>query len=109
MPRLRDVAEQHFFKMDRRADHESLNSLFDATAHIDLIQEEWDFLARSLRSKSQTAPRNVIVQRLAKWLLIRSAGWISHGARPRFETIFILRYLSDPELNRWLQLRFNPE
>jgi TnpA family transposase len=28
-PRLRDLADQHVFKMDRRADHGCLNPLFD--------------------------------------------------------------------------------
>jgi len=44
MPRLRDLADQHLFKMDRRADYGCLNPLFDGTADTELIREQWDFL-----------------------------------------------------------------
>ena len=89
MPRLRDLADQHLFKIDRRADHGCLNPLFDGSADTDLIREQWDFLVRVAASlKNRTAPANVIVQRLANASLVRPAGGSAHGARPRSEDDF---------------------
>ena len=46
MPRLRDLADQHLFKMDRQADHGCLNPVFEGTADADLIREHWHFRVR---------------------------------------------------------------
>jgi Tn3 transposase DDE domain len=37
MPQLRDLADQHLFKVDRRADSGWMNPLFDGTVDTDLI------------------------------------------------------------------------
>lgn len=108
MPQLRDLADQHLFKMDRRADHGCLNPLFDRTADTDLIREQWDFLVRVAASlKNRTAPANVVVQRLANASSSdRLAGALTALGRV-VKTIFILRYPSDPELRHRVQLQLN--
>jgi TnpA family transposase len=108
MPRLRDLADQHLFKMDRRADHGCLNPLFDGTADTDLVREQWDFLVRVAASlKNRTVPANVIVQRLANASSSdRLAGALTALGRV-VKTIYILRYLSDPELRHRVQLQLN--
>ena len=66
MPRLRDLADQHLYKVDRQADHGCLNPLFHGVADTHLLREQWDSLVRVAASlKNRTAPANVIVQRLA--------------------------------------------
>ena len=65
MPRLRDLADQHLYKMDRQVDHGCLNPLFHSVADTHLLREQWDSLVRVAASlKNRTAPANVIVQRL---------------------------------------------
>ena len=108
MPRLRDLADQHLFKIDRRIDHGCLNPLFDGTADTDRIREQWDFLVRVAASlKNRIAPTNVIVQRLANASASdRLAGALTALGRV-VKTIFILRYLSDSELRHRIQLQLN--
>ncbi len=66
MPRLRDLSDQHLFKMDRRADPWMPQPSLHGVADTDLIREQGDFLVRVAASlKNRTAPANVIVQRLA--------------------------------------------
>ena len=108
MPRLRDLADQHLYKMDRRADHGCLNPLFHGVADTDLIREQWDFLVRVAASlKNRTAPANVIVQRLVNASSAdRLAGALTALGRV-VKTIFILRYLSDAPLRHRVQLQLN--
>jgi TnpA family transposase len=108
MPRLRDLADQHLFKMDRRAGHRCLNPLFAGAVDTDVIREQWDFLVRVAASlKNRTAPANVIVQRLANASSSdRLAGALTALGRV-VKTIFILRYLSDAGLRHRIQLQLN--
>ena len=106
--RLRDLADQHLYKMDRQADHECLNPLFHGVADTHLLREQWDSLVRVAASlKNRTAPANVIVQRLANASSSdRFAGALTALGRI-VKTIFVLRYLSDPELRYRVQLQLN--
>jgi TnpA family transposase len=108
MPRLRDLADQHLYKMNRNADYGCLNPLFRGVADTDLIREQWDLLVRVAASlKNRTAPANVIVQRLANSSSSdRLAGALTALGRV-VKTIFILRYLSDPKLRHRVQLQLN--
>jgi hypothetical protein len=66
MPRLRDLADQQLYKLDRKASFGKLDTLFRGTADTELIAEQWDQLVRVTASlKNRTAPANVIIQRLA--------------------------------------------
>jgi TnpA family transposase len=91
-----------------RADYGCLNPLFDGTADTDLILEQWDFLVRVAASlKNRDAPANVIVQRLTNASSSdRLPGALTAPGRV-VKTIFILRYLSDPELRHRVQLQSN--
>jgi len=106
--RLRDLADQHLYRMNRRADHGPLNPLFHGVADSDLVREQWDFLVRVAASlKNRTAPANVIVQRLANASSSdRLAGALTALGRI-VKTIFILRDLSDEGLRHRVQLQLN--
>jgi TnpA family transposase len=108
MPRLRDLADQHLYKMDRNSDYGCIQPLFRGVADTDMVREQWDFLVRVAASlKNRTAPANVIVQRLANSPSSdRLAGGLTALGRI-VKTIFILRYLSDPELRQRVQLQLN--
>jgi TnpA family transposase len=98
MPRLRDLADQHLFKMGCQAEHGCLNPLFHGVADMNLVREQWDFLVRVAASlKNRTAPANVIVQRLANSPASdRLAGALTALSRVVNAT-FILCYLSDQD------------
>jgi TnpA family transposase len=108
MPRLRDLADQHLYKLDRRADHGCLNPLFRGVAETAMMGEQWDLLVRIAASLSnRTAPANVIVQRLANSSSSdRLAGALTALGRI-VKTIFILRYISDADLRHRVQLQLN--
>jgi TnpA family transposase len=108
MPRLRDLADQHLYKMDRRADHGCLNPLFQGVAETDLFREQWDFLVRVAASlKNRTAPANVIVQRLANSSSSDRLARALTALGRVVKTIFILRYLADADLRSHVQLQLN--
>ena len=44
MPRLRDLADQQLYKLDRKASFGKLDPLFRGTADAELIPEQWDQL-----------------------------------------------------------------
>jgi TnpA family transposase len=108
MPRLRDLADQHLYKMDRQADHECLNPLFHGVADTYLLHEQWDSLVRVAASlKNRIAPANVIVQRLANASSSDRLAAALTALGRIVKTIFVLRYLSDPELRYRVQLQLN--
>ena len=41
MPRLRDLADQQLYRLDRDAKHGCLDALFRATVDVELIREQW--------------------------------------------------------------------
>lgn len=108
MPRLRDLADQHLYKLHRSADYGCLNPLFRGVVDTDLIREQWDSLVRIAASlKNRTAPANIIIQRLQNSPSSdRLAGALTALGRA-VKTIFILRYISDPDLRFRVQLQLN--
>ena len=46
MPRLKDLADQQPYKLDKDADHGTLEPLFRGTVDAALIAEQWDQLIR---------------------------------------------------------------
>jgi len=108
MPRLRDLAEQRLYTMDRQSDYACLNPLFCSAADIELIREQWDVLVRVAASlKNRTAPANVIVQRLANAPASDRLARALTALGRVVKTIYILRYLSDSGLRDRVQLQLN--
>jgi TnpA family transposase len=91
MPRLRDLADQHLYKLDRRTDNGCLNPLFHGVAETALVGEQWDLLVQRLANSSSSD---------------RLAGALTALGRI-VKTIFILRYISDADLRHRVQLQLN--
>ena len=65
MPRLRGLADQQLYKIDRDAAYGRLEPLFRSGIDAELIHEQWDQLVRIASSlRQRTAPAHVVVQRL---------------------------------------------
>src|SRR5262249_54644759 len=108
MPRLRDLADQQLYQLDRDTSYGCLDPLFRAMVDKDLIREQWDQLVRVAASlKQRTAPANVIVQRLASSSPSDRLAKGLTALRRAVKTIYILRYLNDPELRHRVQLQLN--
>jgi TnpA family transposase len=108
MPRLRDLADQQLYKVDRKASFGNLDPLFRGTADAELVVEQWDQLVRVAASlKNRTAPANVIIQRLANsGPSDRLAKALTALGRV-IKAIYILRYIHDEDLRSRVQLQLN--
>jgi TnpA family transposase len=108
MPRLKDLADQQLYKLDKDFDYGPLEPLFRGTADAALIAEQWDQLIRIAASlKDRTAPAHVVLQRLIN---ASPADRISKAltALGRVcKTIFILRYIAHEPLRRMIQRQLN--
>jgi len=108
MPRLKDLPDQVLSRIDRAADHGSLQPLFRNTINLDLIIEQWDELVRLAASlQDRLTPAHVVMQRLINAPAAdRLAGALSQLGRLA-KTIHILRYIHEEPLRQAIQLQLN--
>ena len=105
-PRLKDLAEQNIYKIDKTMSYGDVDEVFCGTIDIDLIRENWDQIVRIVASlKNGLAPAHVIIQKLANRTdnvskAIRALGRI-------IKSIYILRYIADEELRHTVHLHLN--
>lgn len=105
-PRLKDLAEQNIYKIDKTMNYSTLDEIFSGTIDIELIRENWDQIVRVVASlKNGLAPAHVIIQKLANRTdnvskSIRAFGRI-------IKSIYILRYIADQELRHTVHLHLN--
>jgi TnpA family transposase len=108
VPRLRGLADQQLYKIDRGTAYGRLEPLFRGGIDTDLIREQWDQLVRIASSlRQRTAPAHVVVQRLAgsspSDRLARALTALGRVVK----TIYILRYLHEEDVRRRVQLQLN--
>lgn len=105
-PRLKDLAEQNIYKIDKAISYGDLDDVFSGAVDIELIRENWDQIVRIVASlKNGLAPAHVIIQKLANRTdnvskAIRAFGRI-------IKTIYILRYIADQDLRYTVHLHLN--
>ena len=105
-PRLKDIADQNIYKIDKAASYGDLDEIFSGTVDIDLIREQWDQIVRIVASlKNGLAPAHVIIQKLANRTdnvskAIRALGRI-------IKSIYILHYIADEDLRHTVHLHLN--
>jgi TnpA family transposase len=108
MPRIKDLADQQLYKLNRESHYGELDALFHGAVDGELIREQWDQMVRlAVALKNRNAPPEVVVQRLA------SAGPADRLAKALtaygriIKTIYILRYIHEEPLRRSVQLQLN--
>lgn len=107
-PRLKDLSSQRLFKLDKNKHYGELDTLFTEAINIELIREQWDNLVRIAASlKNHLAPAHVIVEKLASRASADKAAKALVELGKIVKTIFILRYISDPQLRHTIQLQLN--
>ncbi len=108
MPRIRDLKDQQLYRIDRRASTGVFAPLLTKTADLDIVEEQWDAMLRvALSLKQRTAPAHVIVQRLTNSFPSDRLSKAFTNLGRIIKTEYILRYLTDPELRRTVQLQLN--
>lgn len=108
MPRIRDLKDQQLYRVDRSLDDSLFAPLLNKTVSIDLVEEQWESMLRiALSLKQRTAPAHVIVERLTNsYPSDRLSRAFTHYGRI-IKTRYILRYLTDPDLRRTVQIQLN--
>lgn len=108
MPRIRDLKDQQLYRIERHADSGAFASLLTKTADLAIVEEQWDAMLRvALSLKQRTAPAHVIVQRLTNSFPSDRLSKAMTNLGRIIKTEYILRYLTDPELRRTVQLQLN--
>ncbi len=108
MPRLRGLADQQLYKIERGTAYGRLEPLFRGGIDTELIREQWDQLVRIASSlRQRTAPAHVVVQRLAGSSPSDRVAKALTALGRAVKTVSILRYLHEEELRRRVQLQLN--
>ena len=108
MPRLRGLADQQLYKIDRGTAYGRLEPLFRGGIDTELIREQWDPLVRIASSlRQRTAPAHVVVQRLAGSSPSDRVARALTALGRVVKTIYILRYLHEEDVRRRVQLQLN--
>lgn len=108
MPRIRDLADQQLYRVDKSFDYGVFTPLLNKTADLSIVEEQWEAMLRvALSLKQRTAPAHVIVQRLTNSFPSDRLAKAFTNLGRIIKTRYILRYLTDSELRRIVQRQLN--
>jgi TnpA family transposase len=107
-PRLRDLADQQLYKVDRTLPLDTLGTLVHTGIDLDLIPEQWDQLVRVTASlRNRVVPAHVVLQRLSSASPSDRVAKALSALGRIVKTIFILRYIHEENIRRRVQLQLN--
>jgi len=107
-PRLKDLAEQKLYKIDKAENYGDIDSLFTGTIDMQCIAEQWEQLIRIAASlKDHVAPAHLILQQLTNRAASDRVAKALLELGKLIKTIYILHYISKPELRRKVHLQLN--
>lgn len=108
MPRIRDIKDQQLYRCDKDFDYGEFTPLLNKSVDLHIIEEQWDAMIRvALSLKQRTVPAHIIVQRLTSSFPADRLSKAFTNLGRIIKTQYILRYLTDPELRRAVQLQLN--
>jgi TnpA family transposase len=108
MPRLKDLADQVLYRINRDADYGPLNPVLRGVTNLDLIAEQYDPLVRIVASlKDRTAPAAIVLQRLINAAPADRLAKALTALGGLVKTIHILRYMHEVPLRQAIQLQLN--
>jgi TnpA family transposase len=108
MPRIRDLKDQQLYRIERNVDYGVFAPLLNKTVDLDIIEEQWDSMVRLAQSlKERTTPAHVIVQRLTNNFPSDRLSKAFTNLGRIIKTKYILRYITDQDLRRIVQLQLN--
>ncbi len=108
MPRIRDLKDQQLYKLDAKDHMGDFNVLIRKTVNLTLIEEQWDQMVRVAASlKERLTAAHVIVQRLSQHSPSDRLAKAFTALGRIIKTQYILRYLTDSELRRRVQIQPN--
>lgn len=108
MPRIRDLKDQQLYRVERHVHYGVFTPLLNKTVDLDIIEEQWDAMLHIAQSlKEQTTPAHVIVQRLTNSFPSDRLAKAFTNLGRIVKTEYILRYITDRDLRRTVQLQLN--
>jgi hypothetical protein len=108
MPRIRDLADQQLYRIDRDAVYPNLAGIFRGGVDVDLIPEQWDQLVRVAASlKNRVCPAHVVMQRLANSSPSDRLAKVLTMLGRVVKIIYILKYFNQEDLRHRVQLQLN--
>ncbi len=110
MPRIRDLKDQQLYRVskDSHIDYGAFTPLLNKTVDLNLIEEQWEAMMHvAISLKNRTAPAHVIVQRLTNTSPSDRMSKAFTNLGRIIKTEYILRYITDQELRRTVQLQLN--
>lgn len=108
MPRIRDLKDQQLYRVERNVNYGVFTPLLNKTADLEIVEEQWDEMIHVVTSlKERTAPAHVIVERLTNSFPSDRLAKAFTNLGRMIKTEYILRYLTDKDLRRTVQLQLN--
>jgi len=107
-PRLKDLTDQILYKLYKEDQYGEIDSIFSGHIDLDCISEQWEQLIRIVISlKNQVAPAHLVLQKLAARSYSDRVAKAVMELGKLIKTIYILHYISKPDLRRRVQLQLN--
>lgn len=107
-PRLKDLTNQTLYKIDKNDHYGEIDSIFNGYIDMDCIAEQWEQLIRIIASlKNQVAPAHLVLQKLSARGSSDRVSKAMMELGKLIKTIYILHYISKPDLRRKVQLQLN--
>jgi TnpA family transposase len=108
MPRIRDLKDQQLYRVERHVNYGVFTPLLNKTVDLDIIEEQWDAMVHVAQSlKERTTPAHVIAQRQTNSFPSDRLAKAFTNLGRIIKTEYILRYITDRDLRRTVQLQLN--
>ncbi len=108
MPRIRDLKDQQLYRVNRNVNYGVFTPLLNKTVDLNIIEEQWDAMIHVTQSlKERTTPAHIIVQRLTNNFPSDRLSKAFTNLGRIIKTEYVLRYITDKELRRTVQLQLN--
>ena len=108
MPRIRDLKDQQLYQVDRNVNYGVFTPLLNKTVDLNIIKEQWEPMIHVTQSlKERATPAHIIVQRLTNNFPSDRLSKAFTNLGRIIKTEYILRYITDKELRRTVQLQLN--
>ncbi|SUW56398.1 Transposase and inactivated derivatives, TnpA family [Burkholderia oklahomensis] len=108
MPRIRDVKDLVFYKADRCRRYKNFESLFRVSIDWTLIERHFpDMLRVAISIKAGLMTPSTILRRLGSESVKNKLYFAFHELGRVIRTMFLLRYIHDPEMRRTIHAATN--
>jgi len=106
VPRIKNLKDQQLYCINKDFEYGEFNSVLTKTVDMDIIEEQWDEMIRTIASlKDRLTPAHEIVRRLSKGN-DRLAKAFTHLGR-LLKTQHILKYITDEDLRNRIYRQLN--